>query len=227
MSQEDIRINASPSVTTVNQVPAKVSIVEELSVNNGAAPIETSNGTIAFENSYTRNQYGINIVMTPTIHEADPEDTDDHRFITLETHVNFDTINSDINDRPKVNRRSVENQVRVLDGETVILGGLRKKTGEDNTEKIPFLGEIPGIAKFFGTSRLTDELTEMIIFITPRILLDSKAEMEKFRQEELKKRPGDVPEFLQKVLDARRLEKRKVFENSAKLLFGTNESNFR
>ncbi|MEI8300047.1 MAG: secretin N-terminal domain-containing protein [Chlamydiota bacterium] len=227
MSQEDIRINASPSVTTVNQVPAKVSIVEELSVNNGAAPIETSNGTIAFENSYTRNQYGINIVMTPTIHEADPEDTDEHRFITLETHVNFDTINSDINDRPKVNRRSVENQVRVLDGETVILGGLRKKTGEDNTEKIPFLGEIPGIAKFFGTSRLTDELTEMIIFITPRILLDSKAEMEKFRQEELKKRPGDVPEFLQRVLDARRLEKRKVFENSVKLLFGTNESNFR
>ena len=74
---------------------------------------------------------------------------------------------------------------------------------------------------------LTDELTEMIIFITPRILLDSKAEMEKFRQEELKKRPGDVPEFLQRVLDARRLEKRKVFENSVKLLFGTNESNFR
>ncbi len=227
MSQEDIRINASPSVTTVNQVPAKVSIVEELSVNNGAAPIETSNGTIAFENSYTRNQYGINIVMTPTIHEADPDDTDEHRFITLETHVNFDTINSDINDRPKVNRRSVENQVRVLDGETVILGGLRKKTGEDNTEKIPFLGEIPGIAKFFGTSRLTDELTEMIIFITPRILLDSKAEMERFRQEELKKRPGDVPEFLQRVLDAKRVEKRKVFENSVKLLFGTNESNFR
>ncbi|MBM3192115.1 MAG: type II secretion system protein GspD, partial [Chlamydiae bacterium] len=227
MSQEDIRINASPSVTTVNQVPAKVSIVEELSVNNGAAPIETSNGTIAFENSYTRNQYGINIVMTPTIHESDPDDTEDHRYITLETHVNFDTINSDINDRPKVNRRSVENQVRVLDGETIILGGLRKKTGEDNTEKIPFLGEIPGIAKFFGTSRLTDELTEMIIFITPRILLDSKAEMEKFRQEELKKRPGDLPEFLQRVMEARRHEKKKLFENSIKLLFGTNESNFK
>lgn len=227
MSQEDIRINASPSVTTVNQVPAKVSIVEELSVNNGAAPIETSNGTIAFENSYTRNQYGINIVMTPTIHEPDPDDPDEQRYITLETHVNFDTINSDINDRPKVNRRSVENQVRVLNGETVILGGLRKKTGEDNTEKIPFLGEIPGIAKFFGTSRMTDELTEMIVFITPRILADSKSEMEKFRNEELKKRPGDNPEFLQRVLEARRHEKKVLFENSFRLLFGNNESYFK
>lgn len=227
MSQEDVRINASPSVTTVNQVPTKVSIVEELSVNNGAAPIETSNGTIAFENSYTRNQYGINIVMTPTIHEADPEDMQDKRFITLETHVNFDTINSDINDRPKVNRRSVENQVRVLDGETIILGGLRKKTGEDNTEKIPFLGEIPGIAKFFGTSRMKEELTEMIIFITPKIVGDTKDEMEKLRQQELKKRPGDIPEFLQRALEAKKHEKKKLFENSVKLLFGNNESNFK
>jgi general secretion pathway protein D len=227
MSQEDVRINASPSVTTVNQVPTKVSIVEELSVNNGAAPIETSNGTIAFENSYTRNQYGINIVMTPTIHEADPEDMQDKRFITLETHVNFDTINSDINDRPKVNRRSVENQVRVVDGETIILGGLRKKTGEDNTEKIPFLGEIPGIAKFFGTSRMKEELTEMIIFITPKIVGDTKDEMEKLRQQELRKRPGDIPEFLQRALEAKKYEKKKLFENSVKLLFGNNESNFK
>ena len=67
----------------------------------------------------------------------------------------------------------------------------------------------------------------MIIFITPRILLDSKAEMEKFRQEELKKRPGDLPEFLQRVMEARRHEKKKLFENSIKLLFGTNESNFK
>lgn len=226
MAQEDVRINASPSVTTVNQVPTKVSIVEELSVNNGAAPIETSSGTISFENSYTRNQYGINIVMTPTIHEPDPDDENLQRYITLETHVNFDTINSDINDRPKVNRRSVENQVRVLDGETIILGGLRKKTGEDNTEKIPFLGEIPGIAKFFGTSRMRDELTEMIIFITPKIVGDTKTEMEKMRQEELKKRPGDLPEFLERILEARRREKKRVFENSVKLLFGTNESYF-
>ena len=227
MSQEDVRINASPSISTVNQVPAKVSIVEELSVNNGAAPIETGNGTITFENSYTRNQYGINLVMTPTIHEPDPDDLEARRFITLETNVNFDMILSDVNDRPKVNRRSIENQVRVMDGETIILGGLRKKTGEDNTEKIPFLGEIPGIAKFFGTSKLTDEMTEIIIFITPRVILDSKEELEKLRDKELRKRPGDLPEFLQRIIDAKKREKKKLFENSFKLLFGSNESNFK
>ena len=227
MAQEDIRINASPSVTTVNQVPAKVSIVEELSINNGAAPIDMGNGGITFDNSFTRNQYGINIVMTPTVHEPRMDDEDERRFITLETHVNFDTINSDINDRPKVNRRSIENQVRVLDGETIILGGLRKKSGEDITEKIPFLGEIPGIAKLFGTSKLTDEFTEMIIFITPKVLQDSKEELDKFRYEELKKRPGDLPEFLLEVEEAKKNKKKKLFENSFKLLFGNNDSVFK
>jgi len=225
MSQEDVRINASPSVTTVNQTPAQVSIVEEISINNGAAPID-NNSNITFEKSYTRAQYGVTLVMTPTIHEPDPLDKDERRFITLETNVTFDTINSDVNDRPKVNRRHVENLVRVLDGETVILGGLRRKTGEDNTEKIPFLGEIPGIAKLFGTSRLTDELTEMIIFITPTVIFDSKSEMIRVRTEELKKRPGDLPEFLQRVVDARENKKRKLFENSFKLMFGNNDNFF-
>lgn len=227
MAREDVRINSSPSVTTVNQVPARISMVDEISVNNGAAPIDTGTGGITFENSFTRNQYGINIVMTPTIHEPSLEDEDQNRFITLESHVDFDTINSDINDRPKVTRRSVENQVRVLDGETIILGGLRKKMGEDNAEKIPFLGEIPGIAKLFGTSRLTDELTEMILFITPKIVGDTKVEVEKFRYDELKRRPGDLPEFLLRSEEARKTEKTKLFENSFKLLFGNNESFFK
>ena len=44
MSQEDIQLNASPSVITVNQTPATISIVEEISINNGAAPVDTSKG---------------------------------------------------------------------------------------------------------------------------------------------------------------------------------------
>ena len=105
MTQEDVRVNASPSITTVNQTPAQVSIVEEISINNGAAPIQTNDG-IVFENSYTRQQYGVSIAMTPTVHDADPFSDEELRFITLETDVTFDTINSDTNDRPKVNRRT-------------------------------------------------------------------------------------------------------------------------
>ncbi len=217
MSQEDVRVNDSPSITTLNQVPAQISVVEEISVNNGAAPLETNTG-ITFENSFTRNQYGTTIVITPTIHE--PSKVDGKPYISLETDVSFDTIQTDENDRPKVNRRHIENQVRVLDGETVILGGLRRKIGTERTEKIPFLGEIPGIAKFFGTSRLTDQQTEMFMFITPRVIPDEIDRANKMREQQLMKRAGDLPEFLARVNKAKDKSRRKIFENSFKLLFG-------
>lgn len=220
MSQEDIRINAAPSITTLNQTPAQISLVEEISIDNGAAPIDTNKG-IAFQNSYSRAQYGTTIVITPTIHDPEHHEEDSH-FITLETNITFDTIKKNVqNDRPAVSRRHVENHVRVVDGETVILGGLREKTAEDTSSKLPFLGELPGIGKFFGDSKMTDEKTEMFFFITPHIIFDAKGELDKLRHEQLMKRPGDLPEFLERVEEAKKRGKKRLFDNSLKLLFGS------
>lgn len=220
MSQEDIRINAAPSVTTLNQTPAQISIVDEISIDNGAAPIDSNKGVV-FQNSYSRANYGTTIVITPTIHDPEHPDDDKH-FVTLETNITFDTIKKNVqNDRPAVSRRHVENQVRVVDGETIILGGLREKTAEDTSSKLPFLGELPGIGKFFGDSKMTDEKTEMFFFITPRIIFDAKGELDKMRHELLMKRPGDLPEFLEAVEDAKKRQKKRLFNNSLKLLFGS------
>ncbi|MCB1082105.1 MAG: type II secretion system protein GspD, partial [Chlamydiia bacterium] len=219
MSQEDVRINAAPSVTTLNQTPAQISLVEEISINNGAAPMDSNKG-IVYKESYARAQYGTTIVITPTIH--DPEHSEDEKhFVTLETNITFDTIKKNVqNDRPSVSRRHVENHVRVVDGETVILGGLREKTAEDTSSRLPFIGELPGIGKFFGDSKMTDEKTEMFFFITPRIIFDAKGELEMLRHEQLMKRPGDLPEFLERVQEAKRKHKTRLFDNSLKLLFG-------
>lgn len=219
LSQEDVRINAAPSIMTLNQTPATISIVEEISINNGAAPIET-NSNITFERSFTREQFGITIVMTPTIHDLDPDEDQERNSISLETNITFDTPRSDKNDRPNVNRRHIQNQVRVLDGQTVVIGGLRKKTAEDSMEKIPFLGEIPGIAKLFGTSVMSDQLTEMYMFITPKIVSDPKVDFTKILREELLKRPGDLPEIVERIMNARKKKKQKLFEQSFKLIFG-------
>lgn len=218
LAQEDMRINASPSILTVNQTPATISIVEEISINNGAAPIDT-NSNITFEKSYTREQFGITIVMTPTIHDVIEQD-EGKASITLDTNITFDTPKNDIDDRPKVNRRHIQNQVRVLDGQTIIIGGLRKKQAEDKTEKIPFLGEIPGIAKLFGTSKMTDQMTEMYIFITPKVVTDPKFDLERILKEELLKRPGDMPEIVERIMEARQRKRQRLFEQSFKLIFG-------
>src|SRR3990172_5551427 len=223
MTHEDIQLNAAPSVMTVNQTPATIAIVEEISINNGAAPVDTNKG-IAFEKSFTRTQYGITIIMTPTIHPVDVEDVmaEGKGFVTLETNITFDTPRSSNEDRPQVDRRHIENEVRVHDGQTIILGGLRRKATQDTEEKIPFLGEIPGFGKLFGSTKLTDNSTEMFFFITPKIILDPQEELIQIRTEELKKRPGDLPEFLKKVVEAREKERKKFFKKSIKMFFGSN-----
>ena len=217
MTQEDVRLNAAPSIITVNQTPATIGILEEISINNGAAPIDTNKG-IAFEKSFSRAQYGIQIILTPIIHLSE-EEPDEKGFVTLQTNITFDTTQPSVNDRPRVDRRHIENEVRVVDGQTIILGGLRRKASHDNQDKVPFLGEIPGLGKLFGSTKLIDNNTELFFFITPKIISDPKEQLLQVRQEQLKKRPGDVPEFLKCVIEAREKESRKYFSQSLQMLF--------
>ena len=221
MTQEDIQLNASPSVVTVNQTPATVSILDEISIKNGAAPIDSNKGVV-FKDSFTRAQYGITIVMTPTIHLSDSiEEYEEGRgSITMQTNITFDTPKTSADHMPEVNRRHIENEVRVADGETVIIGGLRKKNTEDREDRIPILGDIPFFGKFFGSSKLVDKNTEMFFFITPKIILDPKEQLEKEKREIMCKRPGDLPEYLERLVCARECEKKKFFRKSYQMIFG-------
>ncbi len=216
LTQDDIQLNAAPSVITVNQTPATISIVEELSINNGAAPVDTNKG-IAFEKSFARAQYGITIVLTPIVHM--PGESEEQGCVTMKTNISFDTMKPHAGDQPLVDRRHIENEVRVVDGETVILGGLRRKSRLDHEEKVPFFGDLPGIGRFFGSTHLADHDTEMFFFITPKIVYDPKYQMEKIRLEDLKKRPGDIPEFLVRVDEAREKASKKLFKESLKVFF--------
>lgn len=214
LGQEDIQINANPSITTMNQTPATIAIVEEISLDVGA---DDKNRRI-----FNRAEYGIIIQMTPTINEAyyEDENTEGTSYITLDTDITFDTPQKGVEDRPTVTRRHIKNHVRIANGETIILGGLRRKNTQDNKESIPFLGEIPGIGKLFSHTELSDHSTEMFIFITPKIIEDGSQENEKVMQEMLKKRPGDTPVFLVELLSAKERQKKKMFDASLQALLG-------
>ena len=217
LTQEDIQINANPSITTVNQTPAKIAVVDQISINTGAVEFDRDH----FKEAYSRNEYGITIQITPTVHaKIDDDDGDEPKFVTLATDIVFDSTRPDRRERPDVTRRNIKNEVRVQDGETVILGGLRRKLSSGQQQMIPFLGEIPGLGKLFSMSNLSDSNTEMFIFLTPRILPDNHEQWKEARREELSKRPGDIPEFLEEVLAARKERKSMVMEKSLRMLFG-------
>ena len=68
---------------------------------------------------------------------------------------------------------------------------------------------------------MTDEKTAMFVFITPHVIFDDKGDLEKIRYEQLMMRPGDLPEFLLRIEEAKKKKKKRLFDNSLKLLFGS------
>jgi general secretion pathway protein D len=221
LSQDDIQINASPSVVAINQTPATIEIAEEISVSTGIFEIPTE-GNVTLKDSFARARYGIKIEIIPTIHVRedmnDPEDPVD--YVTLETDILFETINPSVDSRPDVTRRHITNQVRIPDQQTVIIGGLRRKNLSDSKESIPYLGEIPGIGKLFSITQLTDSATEMFIFITPKIITEAAEDFDRIRCEEMQRRPGDIPGFLCRLQRAEEAEKNRIFQGYLTMLFG-------
>ncbi len=221
LSQEDVRVSASPSVITLNQVPATIAITDQISINNGASPVDTQSNKVFFQDSYERADFGITMTLTPTIHEPDIDDPDHLIYVTLDNNISFENIKRDSQkDRPDVHKRTVKNQVRIADGQTIILGGLRSKLAEEKNEKIPFLGEIPGIGKLFGTTVLNDKSNEMFIFIRPKVIHDPKQDLLLIREDRLKRRPGDIDCVLDKIREARERKETRVFQRSFNLFFG-------
>jgi len=226
LSQEGIRVTASPSVLMINQTSATISITDQISINNGASPVSANNGVV-FKNSYDRADFGITITLTPTVHEPELDDPSNQLYITLENDISFESIKGDRKEgRPDVHKRQIQNQVRIPDGQTIILGGLRSKTAEDKKDKIPFLGEIPGIGKLFGTAVSNDNSNEMFIFIKPKVISDPKHDLLKIREKAMKKRAGDIALLLGKIHSAREKAKARCFSKSLDLFIerGKDES---
>lgn len=222
LNQDDININACPSVLTLNQEKATIAIVDEISINTGIFDVETAKGN-TLKDAFTRAQYGITIEITPTIHVPDDADFSGNpdNYITMDTDITFDTVHPGVErNRPDVTRRHINNMVRIPDGQTVIIGGLRRKVTNDKKESVPFIGEIPGIGKLFSTNDLCDDSTEMFIFITPKIVSDPVEDLLRLRAEEVCLRPGDLPEFLACLNEARNYEKVCLMDGTMTMLCG-------
>lgn len=227
LSQDDIQINSSPSVLTVNQTPAQIAIVEDISINTGIFEVPTVAGVVP-KDAFTRAQYGITINITPTVHlRREDDDESDSDYVSLETDITFDTIQpGGAPTRPDVTRRHIVNEVQIPDGQTVVLGGLRRKTSHDSKDAIPFIGELPGIGKLFSETSMSDNNTEMFIMITPHIVTDPASELLCLRQELLCRRPGDIPYFLECVDTAHNLQKNRLMAGSIAMLLGRPSPNF-
>ncbi|MGD8238428.1 MAG: type II and III secretion system protein [Armatimonadota bacterium] len=71
---------------------------------------------------------------------------------------------------PRLSSRQIETTVRVADGETIVIGGLTLEQTEIKRRKVPILGDIPLIGSLFRSRTKSTENTDLVLFITPRLL---------------------------------------------------------
>src|SRR5690606_2989432 len=103
--------------------------------------------------------------------EVVPQITPDNRII-MEVTVKKDEPDfaNQVNGEPTIRKNEVNAKVLVNDGETIVIGGVFSNTQRKQVEKVPFLGDVPFVGRLFRRDFVQDEKSELLIFLTPRIM---------------------------------------------------------
>jgi len=74
---------------------------------------------------------------------------------------------------PAIDTRNVVTQISVNNGDTAVIGGIYEETINSTVNKVPFLGDIPFVGWLFKQTSRSSEKTELLIFLTPRVVKDT------------------------------------------------------
>lgn len=146
-------IVSSPRVITSNQKTATIEQGTEIpyqqASSSGATNVSFKNATLKLE-------------VTPQI-------TPDDR-IVMDLVVNKDEVGTQYLGVPSIDTRSVETQVLVDNGETVVLGGIYEQKNTSKIRRVPFFGDLPYVGFLFRNKQKEDTQRELLVFVTPKIV---------------------------------------------------------
>jgi type II secretory pathway component GspD/PulD (secretin) len=159
-------LNNQPSVVRVGQdIPV---FVRQVTQSPGNPPVITTNesiqtitvGTVLSITPQVSSSGLITLDVTPAV----------SRLVRTETSATGQT------NAPVIDIRQASSIIRVRDGATVVMGGLVQDSSSTTRRKIPVLGDIPLLGKAFSGNYESSERTELIFFITPRVVSDLASE---------------------------------------------------
>ncbi|WP_439586564.1 type IV pilus secretin PilQ [Hydrogenophaga sp.] len=147
------RIVSSPRVVTADQVKALIEQGTEFPYQTATSSGATA---IAFRKA------NLKLEVTPQI---TPEGN-----IILDLDINKDSRGESTPDGIAINTKHVQTQVLVENGGTVVIGGIFEQTERDQVNKVPLLGDLPALGNLFKSRERIANKSELLIFITPRVL---------------------------------------------------------
>jgi type IV pilus assembly protein PilQ len=152
------KIVSSPRVVTADQQKAIIEQGTELpyqvATSSGATSLQFRKANLALQ-------------VTPQI---TPEGN-----VILDVDVTNDSVGQSTAAGFAINTKHVKTQVLVENGGTVVIGGIFQQSERDDITKVPFLGDIPYLGNLFKTKTTSTSKTELLIFLTPKIVTDRTA----------------------------------------------------
>ncbi len=149
------KIISSPRVVTEDNIPAVIEQGVELPYQQATSSGATS---IAFRKASLRL-------------EVTPQVTPDGN-VVLDVDVAKDSRGENTTAGPAINTQHVKTKVMVENGGTVVLGGIYQQSETNDTTQVPVLGNIPVVGNLFKTNSRATTKTELLVFITPRIVAE-------------------------------------------------------
>jgi len=163
-SVSDTKILSSPQILITNNEEAKIHVGDTVPYI-----ISTTSGT--GDNAITSEDVrfvdvGLKLNVTPTIN--------DDGFVTMRLRPEISSVTATVSSEgggiPQINKTEVETTVMVKDGNTIIMGGLKKDDKVHTKKGFPVLMDLPWVGPMFGRNADSFSQTEIVIFITPHII---------------------------------------------------------
>ena len=161
-----LNVLSTPNILTSDNKEAEIFVGENV-------PFQGSSNTIVGGGTTTsvdRKDVGINLKLKPQVSEGD--------YIRLEINQEIsaikDTITVGVSSTDRTTtKRSAKTSIVVKDKDTIVIGGLIQDQEQETINKVPLLGDIPGLGWLFKTTSKTRKKTNLLIMLTPQVVKDA------------------------------------------------------
>lgn len=151
------KIVSSPRVVTADQIKATIRQGTQIPYQS-AAPGAAGGTQVSFKDAVLK------LEVTPQI---TPEGG-----ILLDVDVSKDSRGQDTTAGPAIDTKQVRTQVLVENGGTVVIGGIFEQQDTENVNKVPVLGDLPGVGNLFKNRTRETRKTELLVFLTPKVIAE-------------------------------------------------------
>ncbi len=170
------RVISAPSIIATDSIPASLNVGEDVPVltSQAVAGGVQQSGSSLFTNTVSNRSSGVTLNIMARVNSSG--------IVTMIINQNVSSpqappASSQIQS-PSFQNRSFQTQITVQDGDTVAIGGIIQESNLQSSAGVPFLHRLPGIGALFGAQSITKSRTELVVFLTPRVIYDTNQMVE-------------------------------------------------